>query len=156
MLLFFLMCSFSFTHRQHTHQYLTIQGYKLLVRTLLRRYPVLSDKPGGFEPNIGNYPWLERKILLTVTPEEYKFNDFYEQKRGFRPFLPSLYIDNYYNLFGPASITSCEHPSSNDLKLSIKRAARESYFCQYSSLFAHAISGKRTSSGTSGHVEGTS
>lgn len=69
-LLLILMCSFSFAHRQHTHQYLTIQGYKLLERTLLRKYPVLADKLGAFEQNIGEAPWLEGKIVTGAWRED--------------------------------------------------------------------------------------
>jgi len=44
------------------------------------------------------------------------------------------------------------------LKFSVKRAAKASYFFQYSSLLPHVLAGSRTSGGTSGqlvgHVEG--
>src|SRR5690606_7161907 len=61
-----------------------------------------------------------------------------------------------YNLFGPAILTSSVQPFSNNLKFSTNLAASASYFFQYSSLLPQEFDGSRTSSGTSGQVNGTS
>lgn len=44
-------------HKQHTHQYLTIQAYKLLQRSLVFQYPAMSSHLGAFEGDIGAKPW---------------------------------------------------------------------------------------------------
>jgi hypothetical protein len=46
-----------FAHKQHTHQYLTIQAYKLLQRSLMLQYPAMSSRLGAFEGDIGERPW---------------------------------------------------------------------------------------------------
>lgn len=46
-----------FAHKQHTHQYLTIQAYKLLQRSLMLQYPAMSSHLGAFEGDIGTKPW---------------------------------------------------------------------------------------------------
>ena len=73
--------------------------------------------------------------------------------RGF--FLPLIRC-RYYFIFGPASITSCGHPSSNFLKFSINRDASCLYFARWSSLLGHEPAGSSTLAGTPSQLVGTS
>lgn len=59
-----------FAHKQHTHQYLTIQAYKLLQRSLMLQYPAMSSRLGAFEGDIGERPWQVGMITTGAWRED--------------------------------------------------------------------------------------
>jgi hypothetical protein len=70
LLIFVILFSTIFAHKQHTHQYITIEAYKLLERTLMKRFPAIYNNLGAFEQNIGTAPWLEGKIVTGAWRED--------------------------------------------------------------------------------------
>lgn len=122
-LLLSLMCSVLYGHRQHTHQYLTIQGYKLLERTLLKKYPVLFNNLGTFEQNIGDYPWIEGKIITGAWREDcedivYGFSMYNPPPGCNSEFLQWLTVNlNNQNEFY-SSVTHFWQPESGDTEVS--------------------------------------
>jgi len=53
----FVLCININAHEQHTHQYIAVQGYKLLSKTLRINYPKMQNNLGAFESSSGDRPW---------------------------------------------------------------------------------------------------
>lgn len=79
-ILIFIISSLAYGHKQHTHQYITREGYNLLYRSLALHYPQLKSNmgatDGGIYGTISGGAWLEDESDIVFGYENY--DDFWE------------------------------------------------------------------------------